>query len=954
MDAKSLVISIDKFPGLVTALASPPAGSALVCKNVALNKIRNALQNPSGYGLKYTLPQVTDAEAPFYLNPAIYKISNLVWENIRNFHTPVHGGQDLTFAVGTCRITGRYSGSPTYDRPAIFVRPYWNGSTWIDEWKNLLEMFVFTHYRQTDLEKESEWINFVTFANDSAVGTIDWTNMANVEVDDTNYASVTLLEAEVSHYLKATGIQWGTSPLHPEGCTLLGIKVKVIKYANSTGVYDHSVKIVVDGAVYGDEHADTETEWTTSPAEEKMYGSDVDDWGGVTMDKTDEGDFGVAIAVDHTGAGTKTAYIDCILLKRYYTLPDSDKIYVDDGIAYDFETLDPTEEVFNDDHFVGMIAYFKDSGDNDRSHVISECDYDTDNFYYPDDAYYLKTIGLPEEGLPPDNGKIYVYQFWLPEYADEGQLPTTILSDIHAVLNGIRISSGGDSDDVAMKSHVVDKTWGWGVPQNETDEIILESIKMSMPCVLGLSTDTGTDFEAGTYYAKVTYSDDDGNESTVMDDATVTFGPSALNINASITLNRGTIPKSARYINLYFSDDDSLYYLTKEIDLAGVDDWTEDNETGEVSIGFNISADDWNNAGPELAVNIGRAENDSGHIRYANSNVIGFESYAVKTYGAQNYKNTIFVSAEHGSGAMQYDIFPSDGLHMIDLEYSDGDELVYVVNLDDKIVAWKKNTVIVLYKNNSGGYDRKIVSRGNGVCSVRSIGVFEDYVYVADYGAVMRYSMRGSEIINPQWLQDWKDLADNYKEAAVGALDDYERQYRLAVNGIEYILDLDTGNWTVQDLPDQPIAYSKQENGEIDFLTQAGIFTISKDEHFHDDGDISVEYESNEIYPADIIGPDGHFYDFQVDSVALSYESDVDITVKVYAAGSATESDTYVFSSAKRNDIFHVSDDCRGKSFRFKITATLDESGNLYAMVIRKLGIKVTLNPISGDILSES
>lgn len=945
---------------MITSIASPPVGSAKSLKNFVLNRKKNALQNAPGYGLKWidgeaeygNLPQSTNAEGPNYINPTLWKISDITWIRHYNFHTKMHGGKELTFLVGKYTKTAFYTASPTTDRLCVFVRPYWSGAAWIDSWKDLTDFFIFTHLRQTVLDVEDGFCPGVSFTNDATVGTIDWSNPGNAAADDGSYASVALTHLDVSKYLMVKNVTWNHT--HPIGCTLVGLEVKVIRYASIQGMGDNSIRAVKDGAVFGDDKIDIY--WLLTPDEEKIYGDSSDDWGGLVMDDTDSDQFGVAISVINLAGSNNTAYIDAVLFKRYYTMPDSDKIYIDDGIAFDFKTIDPSGELFNDSSFVGYIAYFKDSTDVDRFFVISECGYDTTHHYYPDDAYYIKTLGLPTEGLPPDNDKIYFYKFYMPEYAGEGNLTDDIDPHFYAVSDGIRIATGSDSTDSLIKSMLAEKTWGWTSPLNETDEIVCESAKMVLP-INDFTMDRneyGSDFNPGTYYGKITFSDDDGNESSVLASSSITWSTTPSNPKILLTLDRAVIPKSASYINFYMSVNDVLYNHVLLIELAGEDVWTKDDVTGTIYIEKEITEADWNvGAGPELSTNIDRATTDVGYIRPAHVSLMGDIAYAVNVYTSQNLKNTIMISAVHGDGNTQYDIFPLKAECLIDLEYSDGDELQAIINLDDKIVAIKSNTIIVLYRNASGGYDRKIISKGNGICSVKSLEVFEDYLYCNDYSAILRYSMRGEEVLNLLWLEDWKAIANAVKESSFSVLDDFERQLRVSLASLEYIFDLDTALWSIQDFADVPIAYSRQINGTVDFLTQSAIFSIGRSHPYHNLVNFNMEYETNEIYASDAVGPEGNFMDLQVDKISIDYISDVDITVDVFVAGSAAACDSFVFSSTKRNGIFEPCDDARGKSFRLKISASTIVSTSDYNVLIEKLAVMCTLNPISGDILSE-
>ena len=65
-----------------------------------------------------------------------------------------------------------------------------------------------------------------TIANDSTVGTLDWSGLTDIVSDNATYATVSLDDTDVSHYIKATNFGF-TSTDVPTGSTILGIKVEV-------------------------------------------------------------------------------------------------------------------------------------------------------------------------------------------------------------------------------------------------------------------------------------------------------------------------------------------------------------------------------------------------------------------------------------------------------------------------------------------------------------------------------------------------------------------------------------------------------------------------------------------------------------------------------------------------------------------------------------------------------
>ena len=119
------------FGGLATSLANPPFNSAKDAKNFETYKTKGWLTNSQGYLLKYALPTLTNTN-----------ISSFVPVDFKNFYVPDHGGKNVTCLLATYRKTSRYDAGVHIDRSGAWIRPYWNGSSWIDSWLELTEIEI--------------------------------------------------------------------------------------------------------------------------------------------------------------------------------------------------------------------------------------------------------------------------------------------------------------------------------------------------------------------------------------------------------------------------------------------------------------------------------------------------------------------------------------------------------------------------------------------------------------------------------------------------------------------------------------------------------------------------------------------------------------------------------------------------------------------------------------------
>lgn len=160
-----------------------------------------------------------------------------------------------------------------------------------------------------------------------APGAQVWSNPANAETDDGNYASATgVADSTVySHYLTVSGLGFTI----PTGSTVTGIAVAINRYYSATSylgkpggsVTDQEVKLMKAAAVQSAANrADTADTWPLSAAVAN-YGGNSDLWGNTwTPSDVNDSGFGVALAVAFNGHFGPVAYVDSITVTVYFTL----------------------------------------------------------------------------------------------------------------------------------------------------------------------------------------------------------------------------------------------------------------------------------------------------------------------------------------------------------------------------------------------------------------------------------------------------------------------------------------------------------------------------------------------------------------------------------------------------------------------------------------------------------
>ncbi|MFY0568789.1 hypothetical protein ACN28E_33895 [Archangium lansingense] len=152
-------------------------------------------------------------------------------------------------------------------------------------------------------------------ADDASIGTIAWTNPQSAAAKDDVFAQTnTMVNNQLSHYLKATGFNF--TPL--AGRTLSGIVVEIRKKAYYSNPFvDEVVRLVQGGVVVGDNRP---VSIYNSEPKYSVHGRPTDLWG-LTLTATDlaSPNFGVALASRYASvSGNGRAQIDHIRMWLLY------------------------------------------------------------------------------------------------------------------------------------------------------------------------------------------------------------------------------------------------------------------------------------------------------------------------------------------------------------------------------------------------------------------------------------------------------------------------------------------------------------------------------------------------------------------------------------------------------------------------------------------------------------
>lgn len=234
----------------------------------------------------------------------------------------------------------------------------------------------------------------------TSVGTIDWSNVSNVQTSDNNRSiSNNLGNGDVSYYLTATNFGFSI----PAGSTIDGIFVEIEKSDASGGgnVKDNIVKLIKGGTIQGNDNS-AGGNWSSTDGY-SSYGNGTNLWGlTLTVSDINASNFGVAVSVRKTGSGTNNARVDHIRITVHYTdgsLPiellyfggsfDKTKPAVDLDWATETETnndyflIERSKDAINFD----TVAFVSGNGTVPHKTIYNIKDYN----YYDNITYYRLT-----------------------------------------------------------------------------------------------------------------------------------------------------------------------------------------------------------------------------------------------------------------------------------------------------------------------------------------------------------------------------------------------------------------------------------------------------------------------------------------------------------------------------------------------------------------------------------
>jgi hypothetical protein len=162
---------------------------------------------------------------------------------------------------------------------------------------------------------DTGWLSFATFT--SQLSGLAWSNPSYAQSDDGNYSSAGTLTTIGQGTQRLYGRNVG-SPSIPSNAVVVGIEVRIERYASAANLLYHRVQVMDGGGTpQGDLKTINDT-WSTS-VETKIFGSSTDDWN-AGFDGSDVlgSLFGIRTYVTNPLTQNTDVYIDYAEIKVYY------------------------------------------------------------------------------------------------------------------------------------------------------------------------------------------------------------------------------------------------------------------------------------------------------------------------------------------------------------------------------------------------------------------------------------------------------------------------------------------------------------------------------------------------------------------------------------------------------------------------------------------------------------
>lgn len=162
----------------------------------------------------------------------------------------------------------------------------------------------------------TDWTNPTNASILPKVGaTINWTNINNVLLPDTQYSRAVSVPAAETNYILATGFYFDTAPI----VAIQGIEVRVLLYGGLGLEIESSIKLYYNGLIGSDKSTGDIISPVTSTPAYMTYGGAADLWGtALTITQITSPDLGIALAYESPDPDMDI-FVDNVQIRLYTT-----------------------------------------------------------------------------------------------------------------------------------------------------------------------------------------------------------------------------------------------------------------------------------------------------------------------------------------------------------------------------------------------------------------------------------------------------------------------------------------------------------------------------------------------------------------------------------------------------------------------------------------------------------
>lgn len=429
-----------------------------------------------------------------------------------------------------------------------------------------------------------------------------------------------------------------------------------------------------------------------------------------------------------------------------------------------------------------------------------------------------------------------------------------------------------------------------------------------------------------------------------------------------VAVSPGLVPRRARFLNVYVSKDAGPYYEVHQHNLLSGGDVFAASSIYDtvlqhryvVSTGKTITAADLLAATDSSLNNLGRTDPDAGTNRYLYAITANNRTYAAGvSIAGRVQRNKVFIDAVSGIGVSMYDVLPNDSSTVLDVEFNDGDYIVALGNVADKVLVLKSHSLVMLTPLSDGSHQRDLVSDGVGIAATNSLVKYDEALYWLDHSGVWKFTANGLEKMSGPIDDELFALTNAQRKAALGTVDPKNSQYRLLINGVIYVCDLKDHEWVTETGGSQlwfgnDLGFGDQQDGSLANASSARRYMqlvgTNIQTPVEDTFAGTCTWESSRIEL-----PLERGYDGMISALYMDYDmkgTSPTVTVSLFLDEEDTARKIYVLPAGSYEVTLAAPLAATCKTFRLRITAVVSSGDKIK---IRRLGAYFTQMLAGGD-----